>query len=312
MTWNPIKLPEFAYLTRLPGNVRGMLWMLVTALGFTGMGASIKVVASELPLATVLLWRMIFTLAALSPWLVRTGPPAVLTARMGTHFLRSVISAASLACYVYALSLLPLADVIAIGYTKPLWVIVIAMVVLGETAGLKRGIATVVGFLGVLIIARPHGEVDVTVLIAFAYALLGAFAMTILKRLSATEPATRMVFYYAFFTLVFSVGPATYDWHLPTLEQFAWLAAAAVSGGIGQYCLGRACAVADTTVVAPMDYVRLPAAAALGYVLFKELPTGWTILGTAVVLAATFTIGRLEAKRRATAPGAAPPSDSSA
>lgn len=273
-----------------------MLWMFFATSGLVTMGASLKFVADDLPLATVILWRMLFTLLALSPWLARHGPHAIETSRLGTHFVRSVISFLSLATYVLALSLLPLADVTAVGFTKPLWVVVIAVLLLGERLGWHRGLATLAGFGGVLLIARPSGEMDPFLIVAMSYAFFGALSLMWIKRLAATEPPTRILFYYAFFAFLFTLGPAMWDWHQPTLEHLVWLAAGGVAGGIGQYAFGRALAVAEATVVAPVDYSRILLAMMIGFLLFGEVPTLWTLAGAVVIFSATIYIGRREAK----------------
>ncbi|MEX2642757.1 MAG: DMT family transporter [Acetobacterales bacterium] len=294
-------------LVNMPPNLRGMFWMFFATSGLVTMGASLKFVSGDLPLATVILWRMMFTMIALAPWLIRHGRAAVATSRFGTHLVRSVLGFLSLAGYVVALTLLPLADVTAIGFTKPLWVVVIAVLMLGERIGWPRGIATMVGFCGVLVIARPSGGFDPYLLVAVSYAFFGALSLIWIKRLANTEPSTRILFYYALFSILVTMGPALYDWHQPTPVHLAWLAFGAMAGSIGQYCFGRALAIADASVVAPVDYSRILVASIIGFVLFHEVPTVWTFAGALVIFASTFYIGRREAlKRKASAaePGA--------
>lgn len=292
-------------LVSLPPNLRGMFWMFFATSGLVTMGASLKFVSDDLPLATVILWRMLFTMVALAPWLIRHGPAAIETARLGTHVVRSILGFLSLAGYVLALTLLPLAEVTAIGFTKPLWVVVIAVLMLGERIGWHRSTATVVGFCGVLVIARPTGGFDPYMLVAVTYAFFGALSLIWIKRLASTEPPTRILFYYACFSILVTIGPALYDWHQPTVAHLAWLAFGAVAGSIGQYCFGRALAIADASVVAPVDYSRILVASLIGYVLFAEIPTVWTFAGALVIFGSTFYIGRREAlKRRQAAAGA--------
>ncbi len=273
-----------------------MLWMFAATSGLLTMGATLKFVSDDLPLATVILWRMIFTMIALAPWLLRNGPRAIETSRLGTHFIRSILGFLALAGFVFALSALPLADVTAVGFTKPLWVVLIAAVLLKETIGWHRGLFTLIGFGGVLLIVRPTGTLDPFLFVAMNYAFFGALSLIWIKRLAATEPPTRILFYYAFFSILFTIGPAMWDWHQPTLEHLVWLAAGGIAGSIGQYAFGRALAVADATVVAPVDYSRILLAMVIGFVLFGETPTWGTLGGAAVIFAATFAIGRREAK----------------
>ena len=166
-----------------------------------------------------------------------------------------------------------------------------------------RGWMHVVAFLlaipgGVLLIVKPHGGIEPASLIALASALLTALAMITLKRLSATEPPTRIVFYFFLFGTLMLLGPAIATWQTPTLVQWGWLFAAGLFGAAGQDWLARAYDAAEVTIVAPFDFLRLPIAAVLGFALFDEMPDRWSILGMVIIVAASLYIARREAEAR--------------
>lgn len=273
-------------------NLRGILWMLAAVTALTGMFAIIKQMVLELPVFVVALWRTLLALVLMAPWMVRVGVSGMRTNRIGGHLSRAFFGTASFACVVYALSKLLMADAIVLSFTSPLWSIVVAAIILGEVASRQRLTATLVGFLGVLLIVKPHGGLQFASVVALASALLTAIAMISVKSLSATEPPTRIVFYFFVFGTLMLLPPALYTWQTPTLSQFAWLVGAGVLAAAGQDFLARAYDAGEVTVIAPFDFLRLPIAAVLGFALFNEVPDRLSIAGTLIIIAASVYIAR--------------------
>ena len=286
-----------AYSPKLD-NVRGILWMLAAALLLTAMFTILKQMVAELPIFVVALVRAAVSLVCFAPWLARVGTAGIATGRLRLHFLRAFFGMASFTCVVYALGRLLLADTMVLSFTSPLWLIVISALVLGERIRRHRTVATVVGFAGVVAIVKPQGGVDPAMLVALLSALFTAGAMISMKSLSATEPPTRIVFYFFLIGTLIFIVPAALTWQTPTLGQFAWLAAAGLLGMIGQNFLARAYDAAEVTVVAPVDFMRLPVAALFGFVFFAELPDIWSVLGTLIIVAASLYIAHREARER--------------
>jgi drug/metabolite transporter (DMT)-like permease len=288
-------------------NLRGILWMLAAVTALTCMFAIIKHMLAELPVFVVAILRTFLALVLMAPWMMQVGIAGLKTQRLGGHFWRAFFGTASFVCVVYALSKLLMADAIVLSFTSPLWAIIIAAIVLREIAGPRRIAATVVGFLGVLLIVKPQSGFEagnlLPSLIALASALLTALAMSTMKRLSATEPPTRIVFYFFLLGTLMLLLPAIATWQTPTLRQFAWLSGAGLLAALGQDWLTRAYDAAELTVVAPLDFLRPPIAAVLGFALFQEVPDRWTIIGMGVIIASCAYIARREAiaKRAATA-----------
>ncbi len=277
-------------------NIQGMLLMIVAVTGFSGMAAALKFVSLELPFLVVILVRMVFGLLPLAPWVVRNGLSSLRTKRFGLHFARALNGYIALACFVYALGQLTIADVTAIGFARPLWVIPVAAILLGETVGWRRTMATLVGFAGVMVMLRPSGEMDPAMLIALVYSFGACLTLILVKMLSSTEPPARIVFYHQALSFLLGLGPAIYFWETPTLAQCTIIAVSAFCGTAGHLCFARACKLADATVVAPMEYTRLIAAAGIGFVLFGEVPSIWIVPGTALIAGASLYIARREAR----------------
>ena len=279
-------------------NVRGILWMLLAVVTLTSMFAVIKQMTLELPVFVVALSRTFFSLCILIPWLVRSGVAAIRTTRLTTHFLRAICGTAAFVLVVFSLERLILADAMVLAFTSPFWSILISAIALGEAVRGRRVAATVAGFCGVLMIVKPQGGFEPAMLLALGSALMTSAAMITMKRLSSTEPPTRIVFYFMLFGTIALLPPAAATWQTPDSGQFAWLLLAGLLGAIGQAFLARAYDAGEVSIVAPFDFVRLPVAAVLGYLVFRELPDLWSIAGTAIIVASAIYLLRRGAKER--------------
>ncbi|OFW47224.1 MAG: hypothetical protein A3J29_17395 [Acidobacteria bacterium RIFCSPLOWO2_12_FULL_67_14b] len=282
----------------LGDNLRGILWMLFSVAAFTTMGLVIKVISHQVPLAVILLFRQGVVLALLVPWMLRTDRRQLRTRRFGLHALRAGLAVLSFACFAYALGKLFLADAMTLTYTNPLWSILVGVLILGEPVQVRRWTATGAGFVGVLFVVKPTGAVDPAMLAALASAVLASLSMAVIKRLTTTESMHQIILYLSLIGTAVAVGPAIYFWRTPGLAQAAWLVAMGALAYVGQIGLARAVALAEITVVAPMDFLRMPFAAVLGLVLFAEVPDVWTVLGIIVIGLASAYIAHREAVLR--------------
>ncbi|MEC7490514.1 MAG: DMT family transporter [Pseudomonadota bacterium] len=267
-------------------TVRGIFWMLLAVTMLTMMFTIVKQMITELPVFVVAISRTFFALCMLLPWLYRMGMPGIRTARLGRHFIRSFFGISAFVCVIFSLEHLILADAMVLAFTSPFWSILIGAIVLHETIRGRRIAATVVGFFGVIMIIKPHGGIEPAMLLALLSAILASSAMISMKTLSSSEPPTRIVFYFMLFGTFILIPPALISWETPDRLQTAWLLLAGALGAIGQDCLARAYDAGEISIVAPFDFVRLPIAALLGYIVFSELPDLWSIAGTATIIGA--------------------------
>jgi drug/metabolite transporter (DMT)-like permease len=218
-------------------------------------------------------------------------------------------------CVFYSFQHMPLAEAVAIIFSRPLFAVALAVPFLGEVVGWRRTLAAVVGFGGVLIMVRPGTEAFQPVALV---ALLGAFTAgaiaIIIKQLSRTESTTTIVVWFAIAGTVVSAIPAATVWVWPTAEQWAWLVAIGVVGIAGQAALTRGFSTGETSFVTPFDYSRLVFATAFGIAVFGEVPDLWKAVGALVIVTSGFYIARREmALARARGKGAksAPPAEPS-
>ena len=282
------------YLTAwkaLPANVRGGVWATAGAVSFTLMGMTVRVLSRDVSVETIIFFRNAFSLPVLVLWMVATGRAAnVRTSLIWMHLLRALCGVASLACLIVAYQHLDFASATALAYTTPLWVILLSMIFIGERPGWRRLLATVVGFFGVLIIIRPLPVWEIGVWAALASAAFGATALSFLRHLIRREATDTLLFYFFVFGILISIGPTMIWGAFPTGKELALLAVVSTFGMAG---LGFACnafGVADATVVAPFDFMRLPLASVIGIIVFAELPDMWLLLGSVIMIAALYAI----------------------
>lgn len=288
---------QLVRLRRLPGNARGAIWMFGAVSMFATMDALIKWVGQTLDPFQIALFRCIFGGLFVLPFALRGGLGALRTRRWGGHLARSLIGYAAMALGFYAVTHLPLADATALSFTRPLFMIVLAVLFLGEQVRWRRWSATGIGFLGVMVMARP-GEAgfDFAAIVAIAATLFVAGVGVMLKRLSATERPETIILYFTIISSLLALGPALYVWRNPSWDELAIMALMGGLGSLGQYFTIRAYRVAEATAVDPVDYVRLMIAGGFGFALFGELPDVWTLVGAVIIISSTLYITRREAR----------------
>ncbi len=289
-------MSRFSPLHTLPGPVRGALWMTLAAISMTTMAVLVRHLAAEIHPIEIGFFRMLLGIGFLVPLMVREGPRALHSSSHRFFFGRSILTVIFLMTFFPGVALMEIADAQALTFTEPLFGAVLAIMFLGEPVRAPRIAAVLVGFAGALIILRPGFEVIGTgaVLMLIA-ALASAFGNTINKFTTRTDSPNTIVFYHAIYSTPLIFIAALFVWTWPTAEQFLWLLAIAGLGTVNQQAFSRAFAAADASMVLPFHFLRLPFGAALGYLVFAELPDIWVWIGAAVIFAATLVLARREA-----------------
>jgi len=269
---------------------------------FSLQGVVVKLLAERYDTIQISFARFAFGLISLLPFVLasRGREPAralVTTGRLRLHMTRSFMSVISIWCGFYAIAYLPLATATAITFTRPLFLVLLALLFLGEIVRWRRGAATAIGFLGVLIVLRPDGlSADPAMLVALLGAALSADIIILIKKLSHTERNVTILFYFSVFTTLYAAIPVAFVWRTPDAYDLGLLALVGVLALAGQALNLRGYRAGETTAVTPFDYTRLLSAILLGWWFFLEVPDGWTLLGAAIVIVSTLYIARREAK----------------
>lgn len=266
---------------------RGALHALISATAFSAMGACIKQAAQTTPNELVVFVRCAVSLAILLPWLTRRSGAGIRTARLGGHLLRAGFGIASMYAFFYAIAHLPLAEAMLLTYSMPLWIPFIAWVWLRERPSPVVFPAAFLGLVGIGLITRPglHPVDPFAALVGAASGLLAAGAMVSIRRLTDTEPATRVVFYFALLGTAIASVPLLWAWQPPSLPALGLLVAAGTLATFGQIHLTRAYSCAPAALVGPFTYVTVLLAAGIGWLVWDERLDHWSLLGAGLVIA---------------------------
>jgi drug/metabolite transporter (DMT)-like permease len=282
---------------RLRPTPRGVLWMIFACVSFSCMGATARHLTGFLPPEELVFFRNALALAWMTPWILRVGFAGLRTTHFRMYAGRSALAFLSMLCWFTALASLPLAEAIALGFTQPLFATVLAVLLLGEVVRLRRWTATVVGFLGAMVILRPGIEA-----VTFAHALVllssaaGAVTAVLVKQLTRTDDPSTIVTYMTLLATPFALLIALPGWIWPDAWTWFWLVALGLLGTVAHQASTRAIRHLDASLVASLDFMRLPMVAALAFLAFGEIPDRWTWIGGAMIGMASIYIAHREAQ----------------
>jgi drug/metabolite transporter (DMT)-like permease len=276
-------------IASLPPAIRAALWMVGALLSFSAMAIAGRELSKELSIFQILVFRSIGGFVLLAAVLQRSGWEQVRTHAFGTHLLRNIAHFAGQYAWFYGIALISLTEVFAIEFTVPIWTAILAAIFLGERLSPQRMLAVALGFAGILVMLRPGtGAIGMPVLVVLGGAVCFAIAYIFMKRLTVTESAVAIPFYMTVIQFPLGLLPALPHWAWPSPWLWPAVAVVAVCAVSGHYCLARAFRLADATLVVPMDFLRLPLIAVVGYVYYGEALTVWLLVGSVIVLFATW------------------------
>jgi drug/metabolite transporter (DMT)-like permease len=274
---------------------RGILLKLGSVALFTVMAALVKAASANIPSGQAVFFRSLFAMPVIIVWLLlrhdlKTG---LKTKNPMGHLWRGLIGVTAMGFTFTGLGMLPLPEVTAIGFAAPLLTVVFAAFLLGERVRAFRLGAVAFGLVGVLIILWPLLSVDnldravmIGVVVVLLSSVFRALAQIQIRRLAGREETSAIVFYFSLTATILSLFTLPFGWVMPTAQEAAMLIGAGLIGGFAQILLTSAYRYAEAGVVAPFDYASMLFAVVLGYVVFAEVPTVYTLVGSGVVIAA--------------------------
>jgi drug/metabolite transporter (DMT)-like permease len=213
------------------------------------------------------------------------GLAAMRTTRLPQHVARNIIHYGAQLGWFFALTLIPIGQVVAIEFTMPIWTAVLAATFLGERMTIWKIAAIVLGVVGVIVIVRPAtSEVDPGQLIALGAAVGFGISVAMVKSLTRTEQPVAIMFWMLVVQSAAGLFPALYVWQWPAAHLWFWVIVIAFCGTFSHYCMARAMLHADATVVIPMDFLRVPLSAAAGWLIYSERLDLFTVVGAALIL----------------------------
>jgi len=267
-------------------NLKAGLWMVAWHTLMLGMTIASREVTQEIDVLQLMELRSVLGLVMLMPLVFAAGGfRAMRTQRPLMHLGRNVVHYTGQALWLYALTLIPLAHLISIEFTAPLWTALLAVAFLGERLNAAKVAALVLGLIGVAIIVRPGATtMDAGHLIVLAAALCFGISVTMVKSLTRTESVVKIIFWMLVIQSVIGLIPAIWTWRWPSAGLWPWIVVTAFCGSFAHYCMARALSHADATVVMPMDFLRVPLTALIGYLLYSESIDLVTAMGATLIL----------------------------
>ena len=258
--------------------------MCLSTVAFSIMHGLVRFVSEVLPPFQIAFFRNVFGLAFLLPLLMRSRFAILRTKQIGLHALRGVINMAAMLMFFTALSISPIAKVTALGFTAPIFMAILAVLVLGERFRIYRWSAIFLGFVGMLIILRPGlVAIDTGALLVTGSAALWAVAMIIIKIQSRTESSLTIVAYMGIFLGVFSIAPALWVWQPFGLKTLGLMMLIGLFGSIAQMAISQSLKETDPTALMPFDFLKLIWTAMIGAWFFAEIPDIYTWIGATVI-----------------------------
>jgi drug/metabolite transporter (DMT)-like permease len=284
---------------RIPANIRGACFVAVGGFLLIVMASLVKQLGQTLPPFEVLFVRFLAGLIVIFPLVWRMGFKIVHTQKIHLHAMRGFVGFMGNLCFFFALIHISLADTVTIQFSRPLFMIVIAGLFLGEIIGLRRSIVTLIGFGGILMITKPFGAgFDPWALSALGGTFFGTLVVLTVKLLSRTEQTVTIMFYFAVFTTLFAFIPAMFTWQTPTATEWGLLILTGTLGIVGQGLFTHGIGLGETSFVMPFDYLRIVYSFMLGIIWFAEVPGLWSFAGAAVIIGSSIYLLRSEAQAK--------------
>ncbi|MCY4209128.1 MAG: DMT family transporter [Roseovarius sp.] len=267
-------------------------WMMGGVISFSLMAIAGRVARSDFDTFEIMMYRSIFGIAIvlLLARMLNTHR-SINTRRLRLHLTRNLFHFAGQNLWFYALPLIPLAQLFSYEFTTPLWVVLLSPLFLNERITFYKALSVTIGFLGILTITRPgFDEFDVGTMAAAAAAIGFAGTYIFSKQLVTIASLTCILFWMTLMQAIMGLAAAGIDGDiaLPTIETLPWLAIISLCGLSAHYCITSALAIAPATIVAPLDFIRLPAIIIVGYLLYDEHVDGFIMAGALIILLANY------------------------
>lgn len=282
-------------------TLRACLWMTGAIVSFTLMAIAGRAVSLDLDTFEIMLYRSLIGIVVVVAVASATGQLHGIRARkMGWHAARNLSHFAGQNLWFYAITVIPLAQVFAMEFTSPLWVLLFSPLVLGERLTKTRILAALAGFIGILLVARPgFAEIHPGLILAGLAAIGFAGSAVFTRRLTRTEGITSIMFWLTAMQAVFGVicAGADGDIALPSGDNLPWVILIALAGLVAHFCITSALALAPATVVMPIDFTRLPVIALVGVLLYAEPLDPFVLLGAAIIFGANYANILAETRR---------------
>jgi len=283
-----------------PPSIAAALWMCGTLFSFMAMAVGGRELSGHLSTFQILFFRSLVGLAIVGGIMavVRENPGK--TRLFSLHFIRNIAHFGGQFGWFYGIAFIPLAKVFAIEFTLPVWTAILAAWLLKERFTLPRMLALALGITGMLVILRPGlGGMDTASAAVLTGAVCYALSHTLTKKIAAQDSPLAILFYMTLIQLPIGFVLSLSHWTVPAPNLWPWLVVVGSAALCGHYCMARALTLAPATVVVPMDFLRLPLIALVGWILYNESLDILVLAGAVIMLAGNLVNIRAEQRRHA-------------
>lgn len=275
-------------------------WMMASIALFLLMAVSGREVTREIDVFQAMEMRSVIAFFMLLPFVFREGGfKAMRTGILPSHIARNVAHYVGQFTWLMGITMIPLAQVIAIEFTAPIWAALMAATFLGERLTWRKCVAIGFGLVGVLLIIKPGAvPLDPGHMVVLGAAFFFAVSFIATKFLTRTDSATKIIFWMLIIQSIIGLIPALRAWTWPSAGVWPWIFVIAFTGTFAHFCIAKALSYADATVAMPMDYLRVPLSAVIGYFMYSEGVDTLMAVGAALIVAGNlFNLRRPNAGR---------------
>lgn len=274
---------------RLNQPGKGAALLTLSAFLFALMGVVIHTASASVHNISIVFFRNLITLLLFVPFIAMRGIQPLRTQRLAAHFWRSTFGLGSMYCFFYAIAHMPLTDAMLFTYAAPVFSPIIAWYWLKEPFNTRIVLSAILGLLGVLVVSKPsHTLWEAQTFIGIATSILSACVFVSIRQMSDTEPAYRIVFYFAFFSTVLSVIPMFWGWQALTPKELGLLVLIGVIASVSQMVMSQAYSLAAPGVIGPFAYLAIVFSGIFAWLLWREVPDLAFVLGALIILFASF------------------------
>lgn len=274
-------------MSRPASKTTAALWMAGWLIQLLVIAVAGREAAHQVNVFELMELRSLIGLVMVLPLVWQSGGFSILrTSRLPQHIARNLAHYGAQLGWFFALTLIPIGQVVAIEFTMPIWTALLAASFLSERVTLPKAVAIVLGLVGVIVIVRPDtGAVNPGQLIALVAAMGFGVSITLTKFLTRTEATVSIIFWMLVIQSSVGLFPSLYVWTWPSATAWGWIIVIAFCGTFSHFCMARAMLYADATIVVPMDFLRVPLTATVGWLLYAERFDLFTVLGAMLILA---------------------------
>ncbi|MEL6509223.1 MAG: DMT family transporter [Pseudomonadota bacterium] len=281
--------------------IKAAVWMTGAIGSFTAMAIAGRAVSFELDTFEIMMFRSFVGIVLVLVIAGAAGTLGQITRRnLGLHAIRNLCHFTGQNLWFFALTMIPLAQLFALEFTSPLWVLLLSPLFLGERLTRPKVLAALVGFAGVLIVVRPDfNALNIGVICAAASAIFFAGTAIATRKLTRSETITCILFYLTVMQAGFGIIAAGYDGDiaLPSAASVPWLVLIGCAGLLAHFCLTTALSLAPASVIMPIDFVRLPVIAVIGALFYNEAIDLWVFVGAVLIFGANYANIRLQSRQ---------------